>query len=215
MHRQADRREEGRDPVARVRAAATQLRIASVATLSLAVLFCGIYPLLVWLAAQGLFPEKANGSLLVRDGRIIGSTLIGQSFTGPGYFHPRPSAAGEGYDAANSGGSNRGPTSGKLMDLMEQRVVRFRMENDLSMEVPVPADAVTASASGLDPHISLPNALLQSGRVAKARGIPERELVRIVKQNLEGRDLGCLGEPRVNVLKLNLLLDENRPGGKP
>jgi K+-transporting ATPase ATPase C chain len=147
-----------------------ELRISTIATLSLAVILCGIYPLIVWVFAQGLFPAKVNGSLVVRDGITIGSALLSQGFTDPKYFHPRPSAAGDGYDAVRSGGSNLGPTSKTLIDTVRKRVEEYRKENNLTPDALVPADAVTASASGLDPHISVKNALLQAPRVAKARG---------------------------------------------
>jgi len=184
-----------------------QLRISLLATISLAVILCGIYPLIVWVLGQGLFSAKANGSLLVKGGRLVGSSLIAQGFSGPKYFHPRPSAAGQGYDAASSGGSNLGPTSKKLTDQVKQRVTDYRTENNLTPDVLVPADAVTASASGLDPHISLKNALLQARRVAKARGLKEEEVRHLIKIHTEGRDLGIFGEPRINVLMLNLALD--------
>ncbi len=185
----------------------TELRISLVAVLSLAVILCGLYPAAVWVLAQGLFPAKANGSLIVRSGTILGSSLIGQGFAGPKYFHPRPSAAGQGYDAIRSGGSNLGPTSKKLVDAVRQRAADYRAENNLGPEILVPADAVTASASGLDPHISLNNALLQTPRVARARGLGEMAVRKLVEAYTEGRDLGILGEPRVNVLMLNLALD--------
>jgi K+-transporting ATPase ATPase C chain len=184
-----------------------ELRISLVAVLSLAVILCGLYPAAVWIMAQGLFPSKANGSLIVRSGTTLGSSLIGQGFAGSKYFHPRPSAAGRGYDAVRSGGSNLGPTSKKLVDAIRQRAADYRAENNLGPEILVPADAVTASASGLDPHISLNNALLQTPRVARARGLGEMAVRRLVEAYTEGRDLGILGEPRVNVLMLNLALD--------
>lgn len=184
-----------------------QLRISVVAVLSLAVLLCGVYPLLVWMPAQGLFPEQSNGSLITRDGSIVGSSLIGQRFSGAGYFHPRPSAAGEGYDGAASGGSNLGPTSRKLIDTVRDRVDRYRGENGLGETDAVPADAVTASASGLDPHISVKSALLQARRVASSRGFSEESVVRMIDAHTVGRDLGFLGDPRVSVLELNLDLD--------
>jgi K+-transporting ATPase ATPase C chain len=184
-----------------------QLRISLTATLLLAVLLCGIYPLAVWLLAQGIFPDKANGSLVMGSGKILGSSLVSQGFTAPKYFHPRPSAAGQGYDATSSGGSNLGPTSKKLVETVRQRVDAFRTENYLPPDALVPIDAVTASASGLDPHISLKNALLQAGRVAKARGLSKDIVLKEIKLYTEGRDLGFLGEPRVNVLMLNLALD--------
>ncbi len=184
-----------------------ELRISLVAVLSLAVILCGLYPAAVWVLAQGIFPAKANGSLIVRSGTTLGSSLIGQSFSGPEYFHPRPSAAGRGYDAVRSGGSNLGPTSKKLVDAVGQRAADYRAENSLGSEILVPADAVTASASGLDPHISLNNALLQTPRVARARGLDEMAVRKLVEAYTQGRDLGILGEPRVNVLMLNLALD--------
>jgi potassium-transporting ATPase KdpC subunit len=185
-----------------------ELRISLLATLSLAVILCGLYPMVVWILAQGLFPAKANGSMILQDGKIVGSSLIAQGFTGPKYFHPRPSAAGQGYDAASSGGSNLGPTSKKLVDGVRQRVFDYRVENDLGPDAEVPADAVTASASGLDPHISVKNALLQARRVAKARGdLPVELVMEKIKAHTEGRTLGILGEPRVNVLMLNLDLE--------
>ena len=186
-----------------------EIRISLIATLSLAVILCGIYPLAVRVMARVLFPTKANGSLITISGKIVGSSLIAQGFTGLKYFHPRPSAAGRGYDAASSGGSNLGPLSKKLIDEVRRRVVDYRTENSLASDVPVPADAITASASGLDPHISLNNALLQTPRVARARGLSETTVRQQVESATEGRFLGILGEPRVNVLLLNLTLDEN------
>jgi K+-transporting ATPase ATPase C chain len=184
-----------------------QMRISLMATLFLAVILCGIYPLTVWILAQGLFPDKANGSLVKGNGKILGSRLIAQGFTSPKYFHPRPSAAGQGYDATSSGGTNLGPLSRKLVETVRQRVGEYRNENHLPLDAPVPADAVTASASGLDPHISVRNALLQAPRVARARGLGENLVLEEIKLHTEGRDLGILGEPRVNVLMLNLALD--------
>lgn len=180
---------------------------ALAATCFLAILLGGVYPLIVWGLAQGLFPEKANGSLVLRNGRVVGSSLIGQAFTGADYFHPRPSAAGEGYDGVQSGGSNWGPTSRKLADTVQERVKRYREENGQAPDVSVPADAVTASASGLDPHITRENAFLQAHRVAVARGLNEEVVRRKIESATENRDLGFLGEPRVNVLLLNLALD--------
>ena len=189
----------------------SELRIALIATFSLAILLCGIYPLVVWGVAQMVFPHQANGSLIVQNGKIVGSELLAQNFTGPKYFHPRPSSAGDtGYDGGSSGGSNLGPTSKKLIDSVKKRVEAYREENGLPASVPVPADAVTASASGLDPHISVPNALTQASRVAKARGLGPEVVQAMVKAHTEGRDLGLFGEERVNVLKLNLALDGRR-----
>jgi len=184
-----------------------ELRVSLVATLLLALILCAFYPLVVWMLAQGLFPGKANGSLVESDGKILGSSLLGQNFTGPKYFHPRPSSAGSGYDASASGGSNLGPLSKKLADSVAKRVSAYRAENGLSREVLVPADAVTSSGSGLDPHISPRNALLQAPRVARARGLSEETVLSAVRVHTEGRELGVFGEARVNVLELNLALD--------
>jgi K+-transporting ATPase ATPase C chain len=185
-----------------------QLRISLTAVLALAVLVCGIYPLLVWAAGQALFPRQAGGSLVRVGGTVAGSALLAQGFTGPAYFHPRPSAAGGGYDAASSGGSNLGPTSRRLIELARARIAAYRAENHLATNVPVPADAVTASAGGLDPHIGVQNALIQAGRVARGRGMSEEALHRRIAAHTEGRDLGFLGTPRVNVLMLNLDLEK-------
>ena len=184
-----------------------ELRISFIATVCLAVLLCGIYPALVWAVAQGLFHSQANGSLVSVKGQVIGSSLLAQRFAGPRYFHPRPSAAGDGYDAANSGGSNLGPTSQKLIAAVKERAAAYRTENNLAPGVVIPVDAVTASASGLDPHVSVPNAFLQARRVAEARGLNEEAVRRSIAAHTEGRDLGILGEPRVNILMLNLDLD--------
>jgi K+-transporting ATPase ATPase C chain len=184
-----------------------ELRASIAATLLLSVLCCGIYPAVVWAVGQGLFSDKANGSLVKVEGKVAGSSLLAQGFTAPKYFHPRPSAAGQGYDAANSSGTNLGPTSKKLIEDVKQRVADYRTENGLPPDARVPADAVTSSASGLDPHISVRNALLQAARVAKARGIGEKDVMAKVEANTEGRTFGFLGEPRVNVLTLNLSLD--------
>jgi K+-transporting ATPase ATPase C chain len=186
----------------------SHIRGAVVSTFVLAVVCCGLYPLIVFGISQVLFHDKANGSLIVDpNGTVRGSRLLGQGFADPKYFHPRPSAAGNGYDAASSGGSNLGPTSQKLNDAIKDRVAAYRKENGLSENDSVPADAVTASGSGLDPHISLRNAELQTPRVAKARGLSEEKVRELVQQNTDGRDLGFLGEPGVNVLNLNLALD--------
>src|SRR5467141_798229 len=160
-----------------------QLRGAVMSTLVLAVVCCGLYPLVVFGIAQVAFHDKANGSLIVeKDGTIRGSKLLGQGFAGEKYFHPRPSAAGNGYDAANSGGSNLGPTSQKLNDAIKDRIATYRTENGLKDTDPVPADAVTASGSGLDPHISLRNAELQLPRVAKSRGLSEQRTHELINQ---------------------------------
>ena len=177
-------------------------------TLALAVVCCGLYPLVVFGVSQILFHDQANGSLIVdKDGTIHGSRLLGQSFTADKYFHPRPSAAGNGYDAASSSGSNLGPTSQKLNDAIVQRIADYRAQNNLATNAPVPADAVTASGSGLDPHISLRNAELQTPRVAKARSLGEDKVRELVHANTDSADLGILGDPGVNVLALNLALD--------
>jgi len=185
-----------------------EIRSALMSTIVLAVVCCGLYPLIVFGIAQAAFHEKANGSLIVdKDGTVRGSKLLGQGFTGEKYFHPRPSAAGNGYDAANSSGSNLGPTSRKLNDALKDRIATYRNENGLKGSDPVPADAVTASASGLDPHISLRNAELQIPRVARARGLVADKVHALVKQFTDSADFGILGEPGVNVLQLNLALD--------
>jgi len=184
----------------------SHIRGAVVSTLVLAVVCCGLYPLIVFGISQLLFREQANGSLIVSaDGSVRGSKLLGQAFSDPKYFHPRPSAAGNGYDASSSGGSNLGPTSKKLKDAIQERIAAYRAENGLSETEPVPADAVTASGSGLDPEISLLNAELP--RVAKTRGLGEDKVRELVQQNTDGRDLGVFGDPGVNVLQLNLALD--------
>ncbi|MGE5700654.1 MAG: K(+)-transporting ATPase subunit C [Deltaproteobacteria bacterium] len=185
----------------------SEFRTSLIVTLLLVVLCCGIYPLAVWAIAQGVFPNQANGSLVAVNGIVVGSSLLGQGFAGPAYFHPRPSAAGQGYDAAKSSGTNLGPTSKKLIEAVQQRVADYRVENGLPPDAPVPADAVTSSASGLDPHISVENAMLQAGRVAKTRGLSREEVLRKIAAHAEGRTIMILGEPRVNVVMLNLDLD--------
>ena len=188
-----------------------EIKNSVIATIVFAIILCGIYPLIVYGAGQLFFPNKANGSLIEgKDRRLVGSELLGQAFSGDKYFHPRPSAAGAGYDAANSSGTNLGPTSQKLMDSVKAAVEQYRKENNLTADVLVPADAVTSSGSGLDPHISVKNADLQVPRVAKARGLGEDNVRDLVKQNTEGPQFGILGDPGVNVLKLNLALDGQR-----
>jgi potassium-transporting ATPase KdpC subunit len=228
--------------------------------LVMTVLMGVIYPVVITAVSEVLFPDKANGSLITVNGQVVGSRLIGQPFSKPEYFHPRPSSAGSGYDATASGGSNLGPTSAKLLngtttkddtgketvafDGIKSRVVHYCLDNDIPIEssvpidtfkladgslddvrlinafnddkapltvvakTPIPADAVTASASGLDPHISPRNAALQAGRVAKARGAPIAQVQALIARHTEGRGLGFLGEPSVNVLELNLELDQ-------
>ena len=186
----------------------SEIRGAVLATLAIAIVCCGLYPLVVFGISQALFHDKANGSLILdTDGTVRGSKLLAQGFTADKYFHPRPSAAGTGYDATSSGGSNLGPTSQKLNDLIKDRVDGYRKENGLNADESVPADAVTASGSGLDPHISLRNAELQTPRVAKARTVSEEKLRELIKENTGARDFGLLGDPGVNVLTLNRALD--------
>ncbi len=166
------------------------------------------YPLTMTVLAQTLWPQQANGSLIARDGQVIGSRLIGQNFASPGYFHGRPSAAGaEGYDAASSSGSNLGPTNQKLKAAAAERTINARSENNLPQASSIPGDLVLASASGLDPHISPASAYLQVERVAAARGLPPAQVRSLVDSHSRGRQFGFLGEPRVNVLELNLALD--------
>jgi K+-transporting ATPase ATPase C chain len=176
-------------------------------TLILTILTGLIYPALITGICQVIFPRQANGTLIAENGRIVGSELIGQSFSKPEYFHPRPSAAGNGYDAMASGGSNLGPTSKKLIDQVTANVAKFRQENP-EFVGPIPADIVTASASGLDPDISPEAADAQAARVARARGVAVQTVREVVGQYTQGRDLGFLGEPRVNVLLLNRALDQ-------
>ena len=180
------------------------------ATIFFAVIVCGAYPLIVFGLGQLIFPHQANGSLLVdKSGDIRGSELLGQNFSSDKYFHPRPSAAGaNGYDPTSSSGSNLGPTSSNLVANITANIAAYRSDNNLPADKSVPADAVTASASGLDSNISVANARLQVPRVAKARGITEDQLRKLVEQNTDGRDLGIFGEPRVNVTTLNFALDQ-------
>lgn len=166
------------------------------------------YPLAVTGIAQVLFPDKANGQLIERNGKVIGSRIIGQAFSSPGYFRGRPSAAGAGYDAANSAGTNLGPTNKKLIDSVKAAVDAANKENPSS---PVPVDLVTTSASGLDPHISPAAAAFQVPRVARERGVSESEVRAVVDAHTEGRQFGFLGEAVVNVLQLNLALDDRHP----
>jgi K+-transporting ATPase ATPase C chain len=187
----------------------SHIRGAIVSTLVLTVVCCGLYPLIVFGISQLLFRDQANGSLITgADGNVRGSKLLGQGFSDPKYFHPRPSAAGNGYDATGSGGSNLGPTSQKLKDAIQDRITAYRAKNGLGETEAVPADAVTASGSGLDPEISLRNAELQVPRVAKTRGLSEGIVRELVRQNTDGRDLGVFGDPGVSVLRLNLALDQ-------
>jgi K+-transporting ATPase ATPase C chain len=189
----------------------THLRPAIVLTLLLCLVTGLLYPGIVTGLAQLIFPWQAHGSLVRADGRVVGSALIGQPFTRPEYFHSRPSAAGQGYDATASGGTNKGPTDRKLADTLIAGAVREVVQEDGAVRGHIPADMVTASASGLDPHISPANAEVQVPRVAQARRIPAETLRSIVRRHTEQRQFGFLGEPRVNVLLLNLALDSLAP----
>jgi len=188
-----------------------QLRPAVVLTLLLCVITGLVYPGIVTGVAQLLFPRQANGSLIIGpNGEAIGSELIGQSFSRAKYFHPRPSAAGAGYDDTLSGGTNKGPTDAKLADTLIAGAVDSEVKLDGALKGHVPSDLVTSSGSGLDPHISPASALLQVGRVARARGLDSAAVRALVERHIEGRQLGLFGEPRVNVLLLNLALDSLR-----
>ncbi len=206
-----------------------QLRPAIVSVLVFMILTGLIFPSVITMIAKAVFPHQAGGSLIEQNGKVVGSEIIGQNFTSPGYFHPRPSAAGSGYDASASSGTNLGPTSDKLINGIHKRLpdgkddpsnfdgikdlaAAYRKENGLLDNAPVPADAVTRSASGLDPHISPANAALQVARVARVRELSEDQVGKLVAENTAGRQLGFLGEPGVNVLKLNLALDKAAPG---
>lgn len=194
-----------------MRAFVRQLVPALMALAVLTVVTGLVYPLVVTGVAQVAFRDEANGSLVKVDGVVVGSRLIGQQFADARYFHPRPSAAGAGYDGAGSSGSNLGPTNPDFLATVAERVAAYRAENGLADDRPVPVDAVTASASGLDPQISLANARLQAPRVARARGVPVADVLAAVDDHVDGRPLGILGDPGVNVLELNLALD--RAGG--
>jgi potassium-transporting ATPase KdpC subunit len=180
-------------------------------TLMLTILTGLLYPGLVTGICQMIFPNQANGSLIVKNGHVIGSALIGQSFTRREYFQPRPSAAGvDGYDPTASGGSNLGPTSQKLADRVKSSIAQFRKDNP-DFTGPIPADLLTASGSGLDPHLSPASISAQAPRVAVARGISIDQIQQLASEFTEGRELGFLGEPRVNVMRLNIALDERSP----
>ena len=208
---------------------AKQLLISIRITLVLLLLVSGVYPLVVWGLSQAAFKHQANGSLVTNaQGQLIGSELLAQGFTKPEYFHPRPSAAGNGYDPTQSSGTNLGPTSDKLINGIHKKLrngkddpadfdgvndlaVAYRKDNSLADNLPVPVDAVTRSGSGLDPQITPANADLQAARVAKARGTSDEKVRQLVHENTSGRSLGFLGEPVVNVLKLNIALDKAYP----
>ena len=209
---------------------AKQLIIALRITVVLLLLVSGVYPLVVWGLSQAAFKHQADGSLVTNaQGQVVGSALLAQGFTKPEYFHPRPSAAGGGYDPTASGGTNLGPTSDKLIngvhkpklasgkddpanfDGVKDLAAAYRKDNGLAADAQVPVDAVTRSASGLDPQISPANAALQTARIAKARGVSQETVRGLVAQNTQGRSLGFLGEPAVNVLALNLALDKAAP----
>jgi len=190
-----------------VRDLAREIWISIAVTALVALLVCGVYPVSVWLVGEALFPRQAGGSVVTRGREAVGSSLLGREFAGAQYFHPRPSAAGDGYDASRSGGSNLGPLSARLLASVRERVSAYRKENSLNAGTPVPADAVTASASGLDPHISVENARMQARRVAAARGLPLEVVLAKIQRHTEWRTLRVLGRPRVNVLMLNLDLD--------
>jgi K+-transporting ATPase ATPase C chain len=194
-----------------MRSLVRQLTPAVLAVLVFTVI-CGVaYPLLSTAVGQIVFNHQVDGSLIERDGQVVGSELIGQTFTAPKYFHSRPSAAGDGYDGSASSGSNLGPTNPELLDEVQQRAVAYRKENGLAPDAIVPVDAVTASGSGLDPQISIANARIQAGRVATTRKLDVSTVLGLVSRYTEGRDFGVLGEPGVNVMRLNLALDDLAP----
>ena len=187
------------------------LRRAVCCVVLLLVIVSVVHTGIVWIASYSLFRKAAAGSLLTRGGLVVGSRLIGQSFTGEAYFHPRPSVAGNGYDALRSGATNLGPTNPRLLYTVSDLARAYRQTNLLSEDTPLPVDAVTHSGSGLDPHISVDNARLQARRVARARALETHVVRSLIESLIEPADLGLFGEPRVNVLVLNLALDELAP----
>lgn len=187
---------------------AGEIKRAIIAVILLSVLLGVIYPLAVWSIGQLFFSEKANGSILKREQKIAGSVLIGQQFTSPAYFHSRPSAVAYASSGANSGGSNLGPLSKLLREQVAIRIKNYRQENWLPDSFPIAADAVSASASGLDPHISPANAYAQAARVARVRGLRKDQILHMIRRSMEERQLGIFGEKRINVLLLNLTLDK-------
>jgi K+-transporting ATPase ATPase C chain len=188
-----------------------QLRPALLVMVVFTILLGLVYPLVVTVIGQVAFGDEADGSLIEIDGEVVGSSLLGQNFVAPEYFQSRPSAAGAGYDASASSGSNLGPTNEEFLDTVAQRVADYREANGLASDTPVPVDAVTASGSGLDPAISVANARLQAPRVAAERGLELAEVLALVDQHTTGRAFGVLGEPAVQVLPLNLALDNLAP----
>ncbi len=209
-----------------------QLRAATLSVLIFTLVTGLVFPFVITGIAKAAFPHQANGSLIEQNGKVVGSELIGQAFAAPGYFHPRPSAAGNGYDPTTSGGTNLGPTSDKLINGIHKKLpngkddpsnfdgvkdlaAAYRKENGLADNADIPADAATRSASGLDPDISPANAELQVSRVAKARGLSEDSVKKIVADATASRQMGILGEPRVNVLRANIALDAAAPGKAP
>jgi potassium-transporting ATPase KdpC subunit len=187
-----------------------QLLPALLAFVAFTVILGIVYPLTITGVSQLGFPSRANGSLVEREGVVVGSSLIGQSFTAPQYFHPRPSAAGSGYDGGSSSASNFGPSNPDLVKDVSARLTAYRNENGLAPRAHVPVEAVTSSGSGLDPHISLADAKIQATRVARTRGLSPTQVMDLVSEHTDGRTLGFLGEPGVNVLELNLALDQSK-----
>jgi len=200
-----------RVPASRLGSYLRQLRPALVGLILLTLITGGLYPAVIYAIGRLAFADQADGSLVRRDGVVVGSRLIGQPFARPEYFQPRPSAAGNGYDATQSGGTNLAPANPKLVSAVTAASEAYRNLNGLPANAPIPIDAVTSSGSGLDPHISPANAALQVPRIAKARGVTEAAVRQLVEANTEGPDFGFIGQPRVSVLALNLALDRAAP----